>query len=64
MFLKRCLTRGKKQTMALLLHVSIFLYIYSNRTFFPMDPDENWKIHYSNIFMYMFLVSLLVVTGQ
>ena len=50
--------------MALLLHVSIFLYIYSNRTFFPMDPDENWKIHYSNIFMYMFLVSLLVVTDQ
>ena len=50
--------------MALVQYVSIFLYIYSNRTSFPMDPDENWKIRYSNIFMYMFLVSLLVVTDQ
>ena len=50
--------------MALVQHVSIVLYIYSNRTSFPMDPDEDWKIHYSNLFMYTFLVSLLVVTGQ
>ena len=50
--------------MALVQHVSIVLYIYSNRTSFPMDPDENCKIHYSNIFLYMFLVSLLVVTDQ
>lgn len=63
-FLKPCLTRVKKQTMALVQHVSIVLYIYSNRTSFPMDPDENCKIHYSNIFLYMFLVSLLVVTDQ